>query len=125
MKFGGEKGRIAIIGVMGFIFVIGLLLIKTTEYLGIDLYVLINKLPKFEPLVYIILFLLLSVVILGISYLISLTILKKKEFLEKRGVLMDLTILVVGLILGVGIPLRNKAIKKRRENMKEKGNEEK
>lgn len=37
---------------------------------------------------------------------------------------MDLTILVVGLILGVGIPLRNKAIKKRRENMKEKGNEE-
>ena len=36
---------------------------------------------------------------------------------------MDLTILVVGL--GVGIPLRNKAIKKRRENMKEKGNEEK
>ena len=34
-------------------------------------------------------------------------------------------ILVVGLILGVGIPLRNKAIKKRRENMKEKGNEEK
>ena len=29
---------------------------------------------------YIILFLLLSVVILGISYLISLTILKKKEF---------------------------------------------
>lgn len=80
LKFGGEKGRIAIIGVMGFIFVIGLLLIKTTEYLGIDLYVLINKLPKFEPLVYIILFLLLSVVILGISYLISLTILKKKEF---------------------------------------------
>lgn len=80
LKFGGEKGRIAIIGVMGFIFVIGLLLIKTTEYLGIDLYVLINKLPKFEPLVYIMLFLLLSVVILGISYLISLTILKKKEF---------------------------------------------
>ena len=80
LKFGGEKGRIAIIGVMGLIFVIGLLLIKTTEYLGIDLYVLINKLPKFEPLVYIILFLLFSVVILGISILISLTILKKKEF---------------------------------------------
>lgn len=36
LKFGGEKGRIAIIGVMGFIFVIGLLLIKTTEYLEID-----------------------------------------------------------------------------------------
>ena len=38
---------------------------------------------------------------------------------------MDLTILVVGLILGVGIPLRNKAIKKRIENMKDIGNEKK
>ena len=80
LKFGGEKGRIAIIGVMGFIFVIGLLIIKATEFMGIDLYALLKKLPQFEPLVYIILFLLLSVVILGISYLISLTILKKKEF---------------------------------------------
>ena len=80
LKFGGEKGRVAIIGVMGFIFVIGLLIIKATEFMGIDLYALLKKLPQFEPLVYIILFLLLSVVILGISYLISLTILKKKEF---------------------------------------------
>ena len=80
LKFGGEKGRVAIIGVMGFIFVIGLLIIKATEFMGIDLYALLKKLPQFEPLVYIILFLLLSVVILGISYLISLTKLKKKEF---------------------------------------------
>lgn len=29
---------------------------------------------------------------------------------------MDLTILVVGLILGVGIPLRNKVIKEYRKN---------
>ncbi len=35
---------------------------------------------------------------------------------------MDLTILVVGLILGVGIPLRNKVIKEYRKN---KGNKEK
>ena len=38
------------------------------------------QLLTFIAVVYIILFLLLSVVILGISYLISLTILKKKEF---------------------------------------------
>lgn len=56
------------------------LMISKWSQEGIDLYDLINKLPKFEPLVYIILFLLFSVVILGISYLISLTILKKKEF---------------------------------------------
>lgn len=64
----------------------------------------------------------------GIMFLLLGTVInntKEKRVLEKRGVLMDLTILVVGLILGVGIPLRNKAIKKRRENMKEKGNEEK
>ena len=33
---------------------------------------------------------------------------------------MDLTILVVGLILGVGIPLRNKVIKEYRKNKRNK-----
>lgn len=80
LKYGGEKGRIAIIGVMGFIFVVGLVLKKTTEYMGIDLYALLKNLPQFEPQVYILLFLLLSVVVLGISYFISLAILRKKEF---------------------------------------------
>lgn len=80
LKFGGEKGRIAIIGVMGFIFVIGLLLIKATEFMGIDLYALLKKLPQFEPQMYVLLFLLLSVIVLTISYLISLAIMKKKEF---------------------------------------------
>lgn len=63
LKFGGEKGRIAIIGVMGFIFVIGLLLIKATEFMGIDLYALLKKLPQFEPQMYVLLFLLLSVIV--------------------------------------------------------------
>lgn len=80
LKFGGEKGRIAIIGVMGFIFVIGLLLIKATEFKKIDLYALLKKLPQFEPQMYVLLFLLLSVIVLTISYLISLAIMKKKEF---------------------------------------------
>lgn len=80
LKFGGEKGSIAIIGVMGFIFVIGLLLIKATEFMGIDLYALLKKLPQFEPQMYVLLFLLLSVIVLTISYLISLAIMKKKEF---------------------------------------------
>ena len=70
LKFGG----------MGFIFVIGLLLIKATEFMGIDLYALLKKLPQFEPQMYVLLFLLLSVIVLTISYLISLAIMKKKEF---------------------------------------------
>ena len=65
---------------MGFIFVIGLLLIKATEFMGIDLYALLKKLPQFEPQMYVLLFLLLSVIVLTISYLISLAIMKKKEF---------------------------------------------
>lgn len=36
---------------------------------------------------------------------------------------MDLTILVVGLILGVGIPLRNKVIKEHRKNKEKKEKE--
>lgn len=80
LKFGGEKGRIAIIGVMGFISVAGLLLIKTIEFMGIDLYALLKKLPQFEPQMYVLLFLLISVIVLTISCLISLAIMKKKEF---------------------------------------------
>ena len=38
LKFGGEKGRIAIIGVMGFIAVVGLLFTKIAEFMKIDLY---------------------------------------------------------------------------------------
>lgn len=33
---------------------------------------------------------------------------------------MELTILFVGLLIGVGIPLRNKVIRKHRENKKKK-----
>ncbi|WP_196029951.1 ABC-2 transporter permease [Longicatena caecimuris] len=80
LKFGGEKGRIAIIGVMGFIFVIGLLLIKVTDKMGIDLYGIFKNLPQFQPQVYILLLLLCSGVVLVISYFISLAIMKKKEF---------------------------------------------
>lgn len=80
LKFGGEKGRIAIIGVMGFIAVVGLLFTKIAEFMKIDLYSFFRNLPHFEPQVYIILFLLLSVIILAIPYFISFVIMKKKEF---------------------------------------------
>lgn len=33
---------------------------------------------------------------------------------------MDFTILFIGLLVGVGVPLRNKAIRKYRENKKKK-----
>ena len=80
LKFGGEKGRIAIIGVMGFIAVVGLLFTKIAEFMKIDLYSFFRNLPHFEPQIYIILFLLLSVIVLAISYFISFVIMKKKEF---------------------------------------------
>lgn len=80
LKFGGEKGRIAILGVMGFIFVIGLLFMKITEFMGINLYTLVKNFPQISTQSYILLFLLLSSIILTISFIISLAIMKKKEF---------------------------------------------
>lgn len=80
LKFGGEKGRIAILCVMGFVFIIGVLLVKIIEFMGIDLYTLVKNFPQFSTQVYILLFLLFSIIVLTISYYVSLLIMKKKEF---------------------------------------------
>lgn len=80
LKFGGEKGRIAILCVMGFIFIIGVVLVKIIEFMGINLYILVKNFPQFSTQVYILLFLLFSIIALTISYYVSLLIMKKKEF---------------------------------------------
>lgn len=80
LKFGGEKGRIAILCVMGFVFIIDVLLVKIIEFMGIDLYTLVKNFPQFSTQVYILLFLLFSIIVLTISYYVSLLIMKKKEF---------------------------------------------
>lgn len=80
LKFGGEKGRIAILGMMGFLFVAGILLTKTAEYMKIDFYPLAKRLSQIDPRVYILFFLFLAITALAVSCLVSQSILNKKEF---------------------------------------------
>ena len=80
LKFGGEKGRIAILGMMGFLFVAGILLTKIAEYMKIDFYPLTKRLSQIDPRVYILFFLFLAITALAVSCLVSQSILNKKEF---------------------------------------------
>ena len=80
LKFGGEKGRIAILGMMGFLFVAGILLTKIAEYMKIDFYPLVKRLSQIDPRVYILFFLFLAITALAVSCLVSQSILNKKEF---------------------------------------------
>lgn len=80
LKFGGEKGRIAILGVMGFLFVAGILFTKIVKLTKIDFYALIETLSQIDQQVYILFFLFLSVAALTVSCRISQTIISKKEF---------------------------------------------
>ena len=80
LKFGGEKGRIAILGMMGFLFVAGILFTKIAEYMKIDFYPLAKRLSQIDPHIYILFFLFLAITALAVSCLVSQSILNKKEF---------------------------------------------
>lgn len=80
LKFGSEKGRLALIGILGLIFVIGIVLLKTMEMLGIDIADIINNLPIVSMGIMIAIMLIVSVIILLLSIKISISIMKHKEF---------------------------------------------
>jgi len=80
IKYGAEKGRIAIVLIGGGVFIIFVLLAKGKEYFGIDLSSLLTKLENLHESVFIIVG---AVVVIGLtagSYAISKNIIKKKEF---------------------------------------------
>ena len=80
IKYGSEKGRIAILLIGGGFFAISVLLAKGKEYLGIDLAPFLVKLENLPESVFIITG---AVVVAGLtagSYAISKNIIKKKEF---------------------------------------------
>lgn len=81
IKFGAEKGRIAMILVIGVIFGIGgALLIKGSAYFGIHFTEMIASMMLLDGKILAgIAFVVWSVLIL-VSYLICINILKKKEF---------------------------------------------
>lgn len=80
LKFGGEKGRIVLIGVVGLLSVAGIVLVKAAEMLGVDIANILNNLPMVSMGVMVTIILIISVIILLLSLQASVLIMKRKEF---------------------------------------------
>lgn len=80
LKFGGEKGRIALIGAVGLLFVIGVVGVKAAEMFGIDLADIVSRLPVVSMGVMVTALITLAAILLLVSMKISITIMKNKEF---------------------------------------------
>ena len=80
LKFGSEKGRLALIGAFGLLAVIGVVAVKAAEMLGTDLWELIGNLPAMGMGVMITLLLLAAILVLLTSMKISCSSMKGKEF---------------------------------------------
>lgn len=114
LKFGGDKGRIAMIGAFGGLAVITLVIVKGAEAIfNIDLVSLLDNMPTVSMGVLIAIAIIIALLMLLVSMKISLSIMNKKNF--KRSNYMDFTILAVVLLLCGGIPLRNKIYKERKK----------
>lgn len=80
LKFGGEKGRIAMAGAVGILFIIGFLVVKIAELSGIDLINVINTLSTLSMGMLVGIAAVIAVMIFGISMRISISIMDRKEF---------------------------------------------
>lgn len=80
LKYGGEKGRIALIGALGLLFIVGIAFVKIAEMLGIDIIKVIDNLPMVSMGVMAAIIFFAVVIILFISVKISISIMKGKEF---------------------------------------------
>jgi hypothetical protein len=80
LKFGGEKGRIAAIAVVGAVFVVCILVGKAADIMEIDLIDLLNRMPKLGWGAIVGLTMAAAAALLLLSASISVAIMKKKEF---------------------------------------------
>ena len=80
IKFGAEKGRIAMILVTGMLIGIGALIVKGSDFLGINLIEWIGKILQLDKIILSIIGFILWCVIMSLSYCICVNILKKKQF---------------------------------------------
>ena len=80
MKFGGEKGRIALIGAIGAIFLAAFLVIQIAQACGIDLLLLLNRLPAPSVGAVAAVSILITFLLLLLSLRISIGIVNRKEF---------------------------------------------
>ena len=81
LKFGGDKGRIAMIGAFGGLAVITLVIVKGAEAIfNIDLVSLLDNMPTVSMGVLIAIAIIIALLMLLVSMKISLSIMNKKEF---------------------------------------------
>lgn len=76
LKFGGERGRI----VLALMLVIGGLALNGLELIGIDLLAMLDAMPTVNAGIMSLITLLIALLLLGVSCLISIGIVQKKEF---------------------------------------------
>lgn len=81
LKFGGDKGRIAIIGTFGALAVFSIAIVKGAEAIfNVDLVSLLDNLPTISMGILITITIIIALLMLLISMKISLSIMNKKEF---------------------------------------------
>lgn len=79
-KFGADKGRVAILGVVGIVIILGYIGSKVLKPMGIDLDLILQEISEVKPLQAVIWLFGCSLVLLCISGIVSLKIMEKKEF---------------------------------------------
>lgn len=80
LKFGGERGRLAILGAFGLLFLAGLLAVKIAEAFGIDLGALLDSLSALRMGILIAAALAAAALLWLLSLRISISIMKHREF---------------------------------------------
>lgn len=80
LKFGAERGRIAIIGVLGAIILLGILIFQGLKILKINFAVIVEQIFVLDIRILGFILIVIAVMILFISLFISIKIMKQKEF---------------------------------------------
>lgn len=81
LKFGGEKGRIAIIGAVGLLVVAGVVIVKGAKlFFNVDLIAQLNTLPIVSMGMLFLIALVIAMLLFALSVRISISIMKKKQF---------------------------------------------
>lgn len=80
LKFGAERGRIAIIGVLGAIILLGILIFQGLKILKINFASMVEQIYTLDIKILGFILIILAVVILLISLRVSIKIMKQKEF---------------------------------------------
>lgn len=81
LKFGGEKGRIAIIAAVGLLVVAGVVIVKGAKlFFNVDLIAQLNTLPIVSMGMLFLIALVIAMLLFALSVRISISIMKKKQF---------------------------------------------